>query len=365
MRGHIVKRARHSWSIVVPLGRDPANGKRRQQWVSIRDTKKDAERQLAQLINHVESGLPIDKGRLNVREYMETWLRDIVSVRNRPSTRRSYATIVRRHINPVLGHMPLIKLQPADVERLESGLLADGKSSSTAHHVHVVLSKAIKDAMRKGLVHQNVCQSVDPPKVGRYEVQVPDIEAIRRILDLAENTPYAAVFKFMAYTGVRRGEAVALRWRNVDLDTGVVSIVETAQRFKDQGIVFQMTKSAAGRRGIAIDAATIELLRDHRGLQLLNQVELQGSYEDNDLVFPGPLGKPLDPSVLTRNFQALALRIRVHGPPSPRPSARPCRGASPRRRASKGCPRTPWPCLSGIYDAGVRARVARIAGGGS
>ena len=81
--------------------------------------------------------------------------------------------------------------------------------------------------------------------------------------------------------------------------------------------MFQSTKSAAGRRGTAIGSDTVALLREHRGRQLLHQVELEEAYEDNDLVFPGPLGRPLDPSVLTRNWENLARQaghpgLRLH-----------------------------------------------------
>ena len=121
----------------------------------------------------------------------------------------------------------------------------------------------------------------------------------------------------MAFTGVRRGEAVALRWANIDLDRAVASITETAQRLQGKGIVFQPTKSAAGHRGVDLDTDTIEMLRVHRGDQLLYKSELGLIYQDQGLVFPGPFGGPLDPSVLTRNFQKLARRagylgIRLH-----------------------------------------------------
>ena len=121
----------------------------------------------------------------------------------------------------------------------------------------------------------------------------------------------------MAFTGIRRGEAVALKWENVDLDRGVVSIVATAQRLQLKGIVLQPPKSAAGRRGIAIDDGTIDMLRAHRGNQLLLQMELGAAFVDHGLVFPGPFGGLIDPSVLTRNFEKLVRkagfpRMRLH-----------------------------------------------------
>ncbi len=107
-------------------------------------------------------------------------------------------------------------------------------------------------------------------------------------------------------TGIRRGEAVALKWPSVDLDRGVVSMVETAQRLTGKGILLKSTKSAAGRRGIALDIPTVEMLRAHRARQAEYRLSLGVVFEDHGLVFPGPTGRPLDPSVFTRNFKKLA-----------------------------------------------------------
>ncbi|MFH1140395.1 MAG: site-specific integrase [Chloroflexota bacterium] len=301
MRGNLRQRAKGTWTITVELPPGP-DGKRRQLFETFQGNKKEAAQRLTELLRQQDQGLPLDKSKLAVGEYLETWLRDVVTMRNRPRTQISYATIIKHHIAPVLGHISLAKLQPSDVGRMEAQVVAH-KSASTAHHVHVVLSKALKDAMRKGLVARNVCQYVDPPKVGAYEVKPPDVAAVRTILEETDKTPYATAYRLIAYTGLRRGEAVALRWCNVNLEQGVLSVVEEAQRLPGKGIVFMPPKSTAGRRGIALDRRTIDLLREHRGRQMLYKVELEGAYEDNDLLFPGPLGRPLDASVLTRNFE--------------------------------------------------------------
>lgn len=315
-RGNLRQRSKGTWTLTVELDGNRETGNRQQHFETFYGNKKEAEKRLGELLHQLDAGLPVDKGKLTMNDYLATWLRDVVAVRNRPRTQAAYATIIRHHISPVIGRLPLAKLQPSDVERLEA-LVKAHRSASTAHHVHVVLSKALKDAMRKGQVARNVCQYVEPPRVGAYEVHPPDAQAVHAILGETDKTPYAVCYRFMAYTGIRRGEAVALRWRNIDLDRSVASIVEEAQRLTGRGIVFMPPKSAAGRRGIALDKHTIDLLREHRGRQILYQMELEGAYEDNDLVFPGPLGGALDPSVLTRNFKKAAKRagypgVRLH-----------------------------------------------------
>lgn len=142
---------------------------------------------------------------------------------------------------------------------------------------------------------------------------MPDAQGVRRILELARETPYYLVFHFLAYTGCHRGEAIALKWENVDLERCIVSITGAAQRLPGKGIVFQAAKSAPSRRGIALDASTVKMLRAHRGGQLLYQAELGEVYDDQGLVFPGPSGRPLDPSVLTRNFEKLARNAGYRG----------------------------------------------------
>ena len=131
--------------------------------------------------------------------------------------------------------------------------------------------------------------------------------------DDGEKTPYSAVLQFMAFTGCRRGEALGLRWSDVDLENGTAAIVQSLQRLKGQGLQFQAPKSAKGRRSIALDPGTVDMLRDHRGRRLLYQIELDGVYQDHGLVFSGPLGGPLDPSVLTRNFEKLARKADLPG----------------------------------------------------
>ena len=163
--------------------------------------------------------------------------------------------------------------------------------------------------MRWGLLHRNVAEAVDPPRVHRKEVQPPDAIDVLLILELANETPYAPPLTFLARTGCRRGECLGLRWSDVDLENGTASIVQTLQRVRKQGLVFLPPKSAKSRRAISLDAETVRSLREHRGKQVLLKVELGDAWGDHGLVFPGALGQPLDPATLTRNFKKLAGRV--------------------------------------------------------
>lgn len=113
MRGHIVKRSKGSWTLVLNLGLNPATGRRKQQWVTVKGNKKEAERKLAELVHQADSGIPPDTTRVKVKDYLTAWLRDVVAVRNRPRTAEAYTTIVRNHIIPAVGALKLAKLSQA------------------------------------------------------------------------------------------------------------------------------------------------------------------------------------------------------------------------------------------------------------
>ena len=316
MNGSIRSRGKGTWELTVDLGRD-ANGERRRKFVNVKGTKAHAQRQLRDILASLDPVLPGDTGKSTVGEFLQRWLKDYAIPNTRPRTTERYESDIRLHIIPVLGHLPLSRLAPADIQAMEARLLESGKSARSVQHVHAVLREALKHAMRWGLTFRNAAEGVDPPRPQRPEIQPPSAKNVWEILDLAEGTPYRAALLFLAFTGCRRGEALGLRWSDVDLEAEVASIVQSLQRLKGRGLILQPPKSSKSRRAIALDPDTVAMLREHRGRQLLYQVELNGTYQDQGLVFPGPLGGLLDPSVLTRTFEKLVKKaglsnVRLH-----------------------------------------------------
>ena len=278
--------------------------------------KAAGQQRLTQVLREEDTPSFVKPNKDTLGEYLQDWLETVVKLRNRARTIAGYETVARKDLTPQLGRIQLSKFTASHLEKLYAGLLAQGLSSNTVRHVHICLSKALNDALRKGLVGRNICKMVQAPAPGRYEVEIPEMNGIQQILKLAKETPYHAVLHFIANTGLRRGEALAIRWSNVDLERGVVSTTETLQRIGREGLIIGPTKSAAGRRGIALDPNTVAVLRTHRGQQMLNQVDL-GDWPDMGLAFPGPFGSPLDPATLTRNLGKLAKKaghpgLRLH-----------------------------------------------------
>ena len=146
-------------------------------------------------------------------------------------------------------------------------------------------------------------------------MEPPEIARVKEILELAEDEghPLFPCLHLIAYTGIRRGEALGLRHQDLNLESGVISIVQTVSRSLHKGIIIEPTKNNTSRRSVDLDDDTIEVLRAHIGRQMLTRLELEGAYEDQGLVFPGPLGKPLNPMALTTMFQSYAKRFGLKG----------------------------------------------------
>ena len=312
MQGRIRQRSKGSYEIALDIGRD-AQGRRRRKYETIRGKKSDAQRRLRELIATNEKGLPLNSGKVTVAEFLETWYRDYVVPNTRPRTQMSYGTIIRVHLTPRLGHIRLEKLQPQDVQTMEAALIVSGKSPRTVIHIHRVLAEALKYALRWGVVWRNVTEAVDPPRAEHRDIQVPEVEAVLEALEAAKQTPHGTAIHVLAYTACRRGEALGLRWQDCDLEKGSASIVQTVQWIKGQGPIMQPTKSASSRRTIALGPVTVAALEAHRTSQAPHRLRLGIIYHNHGLVFPGPLGEPLDPSALTHAWERIARKCSISG----------------------------------------------------
>ena len=313
MNGSIRKRGEKSWELTIDVGRD-ATGKRLRKFINVKGTKKLAQEKLRELLTSLDKGIPVSPGKITLGEWLEKWLAEYVTPNCRPKTRERYEGVIRRHIVPALGHIELTKLTPRDVQAFESKLSSQGMKPAGVEVVHNTLSGALKYAMRMEVVWRNVAQAVTPPKVVRKEVEPPEIAIVGRILGTArrQEHPLFPCLWLIAYTGVRRGEALGLRWQDVSLEAGTISIVQTLGRSLE-GLIFQPPKTSAGRRVVDLDDETIAVLRAHQGQQLLYKTQLEGAYEDQGLVFANPLGRPLNPMAVTRAFQSLAKKAGLEG----------------------------------------------------
>ena len=250
MRGHIKQRAKGTWSLVIDAGRDPATGKRRQQWHTIKGTKKEAEAKLRELLQTVEAGTYVKPGKLTLGQWLEEWLKSYIAINVSKRTAVSYGEQIMQHIIPALGAVYLSDLQPQHLQNYYAKALTSGRirgqgglSKQTVLYQHRIMSQALNDAVRHGVTARNIAAVVQPPRPKRKTMATIPHEDVTRFLEAAKDTPFYEVFFTALYTGMRRGELLALRWCDVDLDLASLSVVQSLYRLTGGEFVIKEPKT--------------------------------------------------------------------------------------------------------------------------
>lgn len=317
MAGSIRKQGKQSWGIQVELGRDPVSKRRRFYRFTVRGTKQDAERELTAALSKRDTGIDLVPAKITVAEYMRRWLRDSAQHRVSASTFERYTGIVEGHIIPALGSKRLMDLRPIDIQAAYAkwqapGSRRDGRSGAlsarTVHHHHRVLSEALRQAVRCQMLTRNPCEAVDPPRPQRTEMRALDVPDVRCLLEAAKNEPLEALIHCAVSTGARIGELLALRWEDIDLESGQLTIARTVRKVKDKGFVFGTPKTHRSRRAIALDAQTVVVLLEHRRRQIEQRLLVGPAYRDAGLVFATATGQPVGYSTARSTFHRVLAR---------------------------------------------------------
>ena len=258
----------------------------------------------------------------------DRWL-PLQESRLRPSTFNSYRATIELHVLPYIGKVRLDKLQADDLEGLYVKLLRSGLrrgknggglSATSVRYVHRVLSKALGDAHRKGIVTRNVVTLADAPQAQasgpRSRIQVWDAPELSRFLTATADHRHHTLWVVAANTGMRRGELVGLRWTDVDLARATIS-VRQAVVVVAYTLHLSDVKTASGRRTINIDTRTVDTIRRWRDERQKVAREPGEAYDDHGLVFCKTDGYPIHPELISRTFDRLVAkhqlrRIRFH-----------------------------------------------------
>ncbi|WP_372733571.1 tyrosine-type recombinase/integrase [Nocardioides sp.] len=277
-------------------------------------SKAGAAAKLRQLREKVESG-QLPSGRTpTVQEWMTYWLNEIAAKKVRPSTLRGYRTYVDCYINPLLGSKRLDRLTPEHIASAWQELQDVGRpgvanpkplSSTSAHQAHRILSRGLKVAYQRGHVTRNVATMIDAPQPADIEMQPLTKEDAFAVLSAARGRRNAARWTVALALGLRQGEALGLRWENVDLEAGTLAVRQALGRVKGQGLVLGPVKSRAGRRTVAIPAQLLTELRAHRITQNEERLAAGSWWVDGDYVFARVDGRPIDPKADWVEWKAL------------------------------------------------------------
>jgi integrase len=305
VRGHVAKKARKGgdvFYVVIDDGRDE-NGKRRQRWHGPYKTRGEAEDACAKLVVSVGDGSYVAPTRMTVEQYLtDEWLPAVKSTM-RQSTYINTASRVRTHLVPHIGRVRLQRLAPAQLNATYAALAADLRPGSV-RNVHATVRHALGDAVRWGLIPRNVALLANPPKAQGSAMNTWTAEQTRAFLDFTRGDRQRALWHLLATSGMRRGEVLGLRWTDLDLDAGRVSIDQTLVTSGAPAHVGP-PKSARGRRTVALDAGTVAVLRDHRRRQLEERLAVGSAWEESGLVFVKEDGTRTNPDYVSHQFRQL------------------------------------------------------------
>ena len=321
----IRKRGHNYWEICIQEGLDPQTGKKIRTYHSFRGTEREAQQENTRLQYARDNGVPLKPSKLSLAEYLEQWLNDYARLNVSPRTLQGYRTHVTLHIAPKLGKIPLCKLRPAQIQAFYSERLDQGRlrpkpikrdpdqpdaeeeldtrlSPQTVLHFHHVLHEALKTAVKWGLLPVNPADAVSPPKVTRQDPHVLTEKQTAALLKAAESTSILTPIVLAVGSGLRRGELLALRWTDCDLDAGTLTIRRTLSETKAAGLTFKEPKTKTSRRTVTLPAFARETLSQHKEAQDAHREQLGDAYKDEGLVFPAEDGRPWAPNLLTGAF---------------------------------------------------------------
>lgn len=317
--GSITRRGEHSWRLKFEAGPRNDSGRRQTRYVTVKGTKKDAERELRRLLGDVDSGTFVEANKETVADHLTFWLEHHAKPAVSPKTFERYGEIVRHHLSPTLGRHQLRALRADHVQEAWTKALASGRrdgkgglSARTVVHMHRVLSEALDQAVRSRKLSANPMagKAVRPPRPEETEIEVLTDDELATLLRGAASHRLYRPTLLAATTGMRRGEVLALRWRDVDLAGASLKVTQSLEITKADGLRFKEPKSRAGRRPIALPAMTVEMLRKHRAAQAERRLQLGPIYSGElDLVFAKDDGQPIDPRSFSKEFGALVARI--------------------------------------------------------
>jgi integrase len=266
-------------------------------------TRQEAAGKLTAALKDKQDGLPLPGDRLTVGRYLDEWLA-ARKPRLGGRTYQSYEETCRLHLKSALGKKALTKLTPSDVQRLVNSKLETGLSPVRAGYIRVVLRAALSQALKWGLVTRNVAALAESPRVPRKQVDPFTPEEAKVFLESAKGDRLYALYTVALAIGLRRAEALGLRWEDIDFKSGTLRVRRTLQRLNREYRLVE-AKSERSHRTVALPTFAIAALRDHRTRQLEERLAAGSEWQDWGLAFTTATGGPLDGSWTTRHFQRL------------------------------------------------------------
>lgn len=299
-RGRVYKRG-STWTWRVDASTEQSTGGRRQPSKGGYRTKREAEDGLAEALSAIRRGEHVEPSTVTVKAYLEDWL-DRTRADLRPSTTQSYKVAINRML-PYIGSVKLQALKPIQIERMWGKMRDAQLAPKTVKNTHTVLRRALGDAERLGMISSNPATKVRAPRVEHREQSVWTPTQVSAFLKHIEGTRLHMPVMLAATTGMRRAEVLGVRWKDIDLEAGVLTVAQTLTAVRGEPIITP-PKTDGSRRTIPLSKRTIASLRSHRAAQAAERLAAGEVWDKrhDDLVFRTEIGEWVHPDLFSRAF---------------------------------------------------------------
>jgi integrase len=292
----------NSWCAQISI-----EGKRKTKYCK---TKKEARDWNKNMLDQIDNGLTLKGAKTTLENFLTEWL-IAVTPNLAPTTTRDYGSYIKRHILPVLGKVKLSDLRPDQVQTFYNHLVKKGCSQYTVRIVHAVLHRALNQAVRWGLIGRNPASLVEKPKPKKIEMKTWNDHQVMSFLSVIEDPQYQALYYLAVTTGMRQGELLGLKWKDLDWISGHIQVKRQLQRITGQGKVFREPKTASGKRTIVIGQAGIDKLKDNQENQQNLRMFAGEKWKENKLIFTTSIGTPMEPRRMYLMFKKYANEVHL------------------------------------------------------
>ena len=301
----------NKFMVRVFLGRDD-QGKTKYHSKVIKG-KREATAYGSKMEAKKNEGTIVDSGRIKLKEHMETWLETVVKNRVREKTYLDYKSRVRLYINPTLGHVRIDKLRPEQIQTVYNDMIERNLSPRTVRYTHTILRNSLQQAVKWERIYRNPADLVDLPRQKKKEMQCFTPEQAAIFIDATYDSPFKALFSLLLTSGMRPGEALGLKWNDIDFDGRKVSVNRSLTPTKGGGWILEEPKTSRSRRTIPIPISVIGDLKDHEKSQIRKMVKAKpGKYNDQGFIFAAANGEPMNEiNILNRHFKPLLKKANL------------------------------------------------------
>jgi integrase len=273
-------------------------------------TWEQARDRLVEEQSKIVRGIPVAAESWTLGPYLDYWLETVVKPSRRPATYALYETIIRRYLKPGLGHHRLRRLSVPIVQAFLNAKLGEPHSIRNVHMMRQVLSAALSRAVREELLTRNVAKLTELPAWAPGDVRPWSVDETLAFLRAARTDLLYPAFVLLIIYGMRRGEVLGLRWRDVDLDTGTLRVRQQLQR-TDHRLHQGPVKTRAGQRDLPIPGLVRVALLVRQQQQATDREAFGRAWTDTGLVFTTRSGLPVEPRNLARSFRRICERHKI------------------------------------------------------